>query len=253
MLEFAVIICRHSHSISRSLIAAALVAMSFPSPATNPPATQLTQYGYDNQGNLRSKWAVAEIIRRLIKISTTAPFTPERKTLDDLVASIKDGRLFRQGLRLAASKRRGIILLEGTSADVASRGMSREAIQGALISISVIMGIPLLRSRNVEESARLMIYTARQVNATVSGAIARKGLRPKGKCRSQFEILQALPGIGPARAKRLLDNFGTVEAVMCAEADELALLPGIGMTTANAIRWVLNEPQKSYCTNSSAA
>ena len=177
----------------------------------------------------------------------------ERKTLDDLVASIKDGRLFRQGLRLAASKRRGIILLEGTSADVASRGMSREAIQGALISISVIMGIPLLRSRNVEESARLMIYTARQVNATVSGAIARKGLRPKGKCRSQFEILQALPGIGPARAKRLLDNFGTVEAVMCAEADELALLPGIGMTTANAIRWVLNEPQKSYCTNSSAA
>lgn len=174
----------------------------------------------------------------------------ERKTLHDLVASIMDGRLFRQCLRLAASKRRGIVILEGTSADAAARGMSREAIQGALISISVIMGIPLLRSRNAEESARLMIYTARQVNATVSGAIARNGVRPKGKRRSQFEILQALPGVGPVRAKRLLENFGTVEGVMNAEAGELAQLPGMGLVTAKAIRWVLNEPENSYRVNS---
>ena len=174
----------------------------------------------------------------------------ERKTLHDLVASIMDGRLFRQCLRLAASKRRGIVILEGTSAAAAARGMSREAIQGALISISVIMGIPLLRSRNAEESARLMIYTARRVNATVSGAIARNGVRPKGKRRSQFEILQALPGVGPVRAKRLLENFGTVEGVMNAEAGELAQLSGMGLVTAKAIRWVLNEPENSYRVNS---
>ena len=124
----------------------------------------------------------------------------ERKTLGDLVESIKDGRLFRQGLRLAASKLRGIVILEGTAADLATCRMNREAIQGALISLSVIMGIPLLRSRSAEESARLMIYAARQVSATASGAIARKGVRPKGKRRSQLEVLQGLPGIGPARA-----------------------------------------------------
>ena len=174
----------------------------------------------------------------------------ERKTLCDLVESIKDGRLFRQCIRLAASKRRGIVILEGTAGEAARHGMSREAIQGALISISVMMGIPLLRSRDAEESARLMIYTARQVSTTVSGAIARKGVRPKGKRRHQIEVLQALPGIGPARAKRLLDNFGTVEAVMHAGVEELALLPGIGTVTAQAIRWVLNEPENSYCVDS---
>ena len=166
----------------------------------------------------------------------------ERKTLGDLVESIKDGRLFRQGLRLAASKLRGIVILEGTAADLATCRMNREAIQGALISLSVIMGIPLLRSRSAEESARLMIYAARQVSATASGAIARKGVRPKGKRRSQLEVLQGLPGIGPARAQRLLDNFGTVQAVVQAEAEELARLPGIGAKTAEAIRWVVSEP-----------
>ena len=104
----------------------------------------------------------------------------ERKTLNDLVQSIKDGRLFRQCRRLAASTLRGVVILEGTTGDIASGGMSREAIQGALISVSVMMGIPLLRSRNAEESAKLMVYAARQVSATVSGAIARHGAQGPG-------------------------------------------------------------------------
>lgn len=174
----------------------------------------------------------------------------ERKTLGDLVESIKDGRLFRQCICMAASKRRGILILEGTTRDFVRHGMSREAIQGALISVSVTMGIPLLRSRDAEESARLMIFAARQVSTPVSGAIPRKGVRPKGKRREQIEVLQSLPGIGPARANRLLDHFGTVEAVMRAEATELAHLPGIGTATAQAIRWILNEPDNCYCVNS---
>jgi len=61
----------------------------------------------------------------------------ERKTLIDLVSSIKDGRLFRQACRLAQSHKRGIIILEGTSRDLASSKMRREAVQGALISLTV--------------------------------------------------------------------------------------------------------------------
>ena len=42
----------------------------------------------------------------------------ERKTLRDFAVSIKDGRLFRQAIRLAAGPARGIIILEGSSADL---------------------------------------------------------------------------------------------------------------------------------------
>lgn len=171
----------------------------------------------------------------------------ERKTLLDLAESIKDGRLFRQACRLAASPKKTVILLEGTAADLASSHMRREAIQGALITLSVILGIPLLRSLSPEESARLMLYTARQIQAAVSGAIPRKGARPKGKRALQLHILQGLPGIGPTRAERLLVRFGTVENVLQALPDDLSAVRGIGQATARRIRWAVTEPRSMYC------
>lgn len=170
----------------------------------------------------------------------------ERKTLLDLVESIKDGRLFKQACRLAASPKQTVILLEGTTADLASSRMSREAIQGALITLSVILGIPLLRSLSPKESARLMLYTARQMRAVVSGAIPRKGARPKGKRALQLYILQGLPGIGPARAERLLARFGAIESVLRAQPDDLSAVRGIGPATARRIRWAVTEPRSTY-------
>jgi DNA excision repair protein ERCC-4 len=170
----------------------------------------------------------------------------ERKTLPDLVASIADGRLFRQANRLAAGQRRGVILLEGRAKEIADSGMSREAIQGALICVSVVLGIPLLRSRDAKESAQLMIYAARQLQRVLSGALPRPGARPKSKRKIQLHILQGLPGVGPSRAERLLERYGSVEAALAAEWEDLALLPGIGEVTARKIRWAVSEPIARY-------
>ena len=170
----------------------------------------------------------------------------ERKTLLDLAESIKDGRLFKQACRLAASPKKTVILLEGTSAGMATSGISREAIQGALITLSVILGIPLLRSLSPEESARLMLYAARQTQTVASEAIPRKGARPKGKRGLQLYILQGLPDIGPARAQRLLARFGSIENVLHAQPDDLSALQGIGPATARRIRWAVTEPRSAY-------
>jgi len=64
----------------------------------------------------------------------------ERKRWPDLVASVVDGRLFRQACRLAASPLPTVLLLEGREEDIAESAMTREAIQGALVSVSVILG-----------------------------------------------------------------------------------------------------------------
>ena len=170
----------------------------------------------------------------------------ERKTLPDLVESIKDGRLFKQARRLAASPRKTVILLEGRMANLATSHMSREAIQGALITVSVIFGIPLLRSLSPEESARLMLFASRQLQTAVSGAIPRHGARPRGKRALQMHILQGLPGIGPARAQRLLEKFGAIENVLRAPPDDLSAVPGIGVATARRIRWAVTEPPSAY-------
>ena len=170
----------------------------------------------------------------------------ERKTLLDLVASIKDQRLFMQACRLARKAERPVIVLEGTGRDLQDTRMRRESIQGALISLSLVLGIPVLRSMNPKETAQLMVCAARQMQTAATGAYPRGGYRPKGKKRTQHHILQGLPGIGCDRAKSLLENFETVESVMNADEKDLAAVHGIGKITARKIRWALNESPGSY-------
>ena len=163
----------------------------------------------------------------------------ERKTLLDLAASIKDGRLFAQGLRLAEAPLRGALILEGRSQDLADSRMRREAIQGALVTLTLFLGIPLLRSMDPEETASLMLFAARQGRAFAWGALPRKARRPRGKVRVQNHILQGLPGVGPERARRLLDRFGTIEAVIAAPPEALASVSGIGTGNADGFRCAL--------------
>jgi ERCC4-type nuclease len=170
----------------------------------------------------------------------------ERKTLVDLVASIKDGRLFTQACRLADSELWTALILEGTGRDLADSGMRREAIQGALITLTLYLGIPLLRSRDPQETAQIMLFAARQGRALASGALQRRGRRPRGKYRTQTRVLQGLPGVGPERAKLLLERFGSVEAVMTAGRDDPESVRGIGKGTAEAIRWAVGESAPDY-------
>ncbi len=165
----------------------------------------------------------------------------ERKTLPDLVASIKDGRLFAQGERLAKAVPRGALILEGTTSDLGATRMSREAIQGALVSLALFYDLPLLRASDPAETARLMLFAARQARAFARGTIPRHGRRPRGKTRLQSHILQGLPRVGPERAKRLIDHFGSVQAVIAADAEALMQVPGIGAGVAEVIRWAVRD------------
>jgi hypothetical protein len=76
--------------------------------------------------------------------------------------------------------------------------------------------------------------------------LARKGKRPWGKLRTQLHILQGLPGIGPERARLLLEVFGSVEAVLTASEEALRSVDGIGTTTVKRICWAIREPESVY-------
>jgi len=166
----------------------------------------------------------------------------ERKTAADFAASLIDGRLFRQTAALAASVGRAVVLLEGAEADWQATGVRREALQGALITIAVFYGLALLWSAGPEESARLLVYIGRQTQQCIHGGLARPGYRPKGRRARQLFLLQGFPGLGPERAARLLERFGSVRAIMTAPIEELALVPGIGEKTAAKMRWILDGP-----------
>lgn len=199
---------------------------------------------------LRSLHGIEVAVQRLPlgDYEVAGRFLFERKRLLDLATSLKDGRLLGQACRLAVAPQRSVLILEGTARDLAASRVRREALQGALVSIAVFLGIPLLRAKAPEESARLMVYAARQAHAVAQGPLPRPlpAKRPRGKRKAQLYLLQGLPGVGPARAQRLLEAFGSVEAVLTATAAELAQVPGVGATTVDAIRWAVSEQVGHY-------
>lgn len=150
-----------------------------------------------------------------------------------------DARLFRQAEKLARRGRRGLLILEGTASPTAETGVAREALQGALITVSVFFGLAVLRARDATETARLLIYLGRQAQRFARQAFPRSGYRPKGRRARQLFVLQGLPGVGPGRAENLLARFGSVENVARASAAELAKAEGIGETTTAKIRGII--------------
>lgn len=191
---------------------------------------------------------VALTVRRLTAgdFAVEENFLVERKSLRDFAVSVVDARLFRQAEKLARSGRRGILILEGTASPTAETGVSREALQGALITVAVFYGLAILRARDATETARLLIYLGRQAQRFSRQAFHRPGFRPKGKRARQLFVLQGLPGVGPGRAEKLLARFGSVEKVTQAPATELAMVDGIGATTAAKIRGIVEEEPGLY-------
>lgn len=171
----------------------------------------------------------------------------ERKTAKDFAASLIDGRLFSQASRLVQSPLRPAYIIEGTADEWKSLKVKRPAIQGALISLMLIFDIPVLRSNDPAETAHLVYYTGQQlIRAQGDGCVPIRRIKAKRRSTRKRHVLQSLPGIGPDRANRLLDHFGSVRACLAANAEELATIPGIGLTTARKIVETVEESPAPY-------
>jgi DNA excision repair protein ERCC-4 len=165
----------------------------------------------------------------------------ERKTAADFAQSLIDGRLFGQAKRMVASSLRSAYIIEGKGAEWSALGVSREALQGALVTLMLVFDIPVFRSAAPAESARLMVYIGSQLmRLRDPNHLPYREAKAKRKKTRQLRILQSLPGIGPDRAKRLLERFGTVRACFDAPVEELLKVEGIGPKTAAAIDQVIS-------------
>jgi DNA excision repair protein ERCC-4 len=160
----------------------------------------------------------------------------ERKTAADFAASLLDGRLFSQASKLVQSPFRPVYIIEGRAEDWQSLRVKRPAIQGALISLMLIFDIPVLRSNHAGETGHLLHYAGQQLMRARNGNCGPvRQIKAKRSSTRQRRVLQSLPGIGPDRARRLLEHFGSVRSCMAADEDALASIPGIGQVTARKI------------------
>ena len=171
----------------------------------------------------------------------------ERKTLNDFLTSIKTGRIFQQAYRIAQTGKNGLIILEGDKTMVDSSLMSRKAVQGALIHLTVFIGIPVIRSLNIQETATLLIDI---LNQSKQQELPRQkhiisvspGIQINKKQRQKLFLLQNLPGIGTKKGLALLKMFSTIENIVNASPADLTKVRGIGNKLAERIIAILHEP-----------
>lgn len=174
----------------------------------------------------------------------------ERKTASDFAASLIDGRLFSQASRLVQSPFRPAYIIEGSAAEWTSLRVKRHALQGALISLMLVFDIPVLRSNSPTETVRLLVYTGRQlIRARTGEQTPIRQFKAKRRATRKRRVLQALPGIGPDRARRLLEYFGSVRACLAADTETLAKIEGIGPATAQKIVDTVEESADAYTSN----
>ncbi|MEM5772888.1 MAG: ERCC4 domain-containing protein [Candidatus Aenigmatarchaeota archaeon] len=162
----------------------------------------------------------------------------ERKTYDDFISSIIDGRIFEQAKELKRNFEKPIILIEGYS----TREINENSLKGAIASLVVDFGISLISTRNQLDTAKTIYWIARKEQEEKNFTLAFKvGKKPEdGKKVKEF-IVSSIPGISTILSKRLLEKFGSVEKVFSASEEELKSVRGIGKKLAKKIKKVLSE------------
>ncbi len=167
----------------------------------------------------------------------------ERKTTEDFLSSVTDGRLFNQLTSMASNYDSPLLILEGDPRELFTlRNIHENAIRGILASIALNYRIPILYAESEEETVKYIYQIAKREqtgkDSEIRLRVGRKGLTTK---QQQQYVLEGFPMVGPQLAKALLKKFGNIRAVVNASVKELQEVENTGPIKAKKIHEVLNE------------
>jgi len=165
----------------------------------------------------------------------------ERKTVEDLLSTLMDGRdLFGQISDLRRTFDRPLLIIEGEGL-YTTRHIHPNSIRGILSTIAIDFGVPIIFSRDEEDTAALIAIMAKREQTDEKREISLHGKKTSLTLKEQQEyVISSLPEIGPAVARNLLLHFGSVEHVMSASREELMEVGLVGPKTADRIREVVS-------------
>jgi len=160
----------------------------------------------------------------------------ERKTARDFVSSIIDPQrnLFRQMADLARTYDRPILILEGR--DFYSTQMSPASIQGAMASVAIDYGVPIIPTEDQNETANVIALLVRRENKEGREPKAHGHKTARTLKEQQEYLISAIPSVGPRVARNLLRHFGSIQQVMTASVEELREVTLVGPKIAERIR-----------------
>ena len=171
----------------------------------------------------------------------------ERKNAGDLVASIEDGRIFNQAYMMSTLSSVGYVVVEGSpSLALMESKFPRRAFIGALVSLGLKRSpygyrghVNVVVLDSMYDTALFLALLHKQ---SEKGDLDRLPvLRVKGKKMMDkkgvlIAMLQAIPGVGRERARRIAERFDSVEKLVNASVTEISSVEGVSLRLARVIK-----------------
>ncbi|WP_287585785.1 DEAD/DEAH box helicase [Candidatus Borrarchaeum sp.] len=160
----------------------------------------------------------------------------ERKIVTDFLQSLIDGRLLDQIIDLKTKYQKPLLLIEGEDL-YGKRALHPEAIRGALMAISISLGVPIQWTKNEEETAQLLSLISKEEKKKGISEIKAYTKRETPQITTiQENVIAGIPGVDTVLAKRLLWELGTIERIFTSDEEHLKEIKGIGPKLAEIIR-----------------
>ncbi|MEN3000094.1 MAG: ERCC4 domain-containing protein [Acidilobaceae archaeon] len=161
----------------------------------------------------------------------------ERKTAEDYVNSLHDGRLFDQARRVLESYDNLLLIVEGDLERTARmRGREKHVISS--IASLLLEGVKVVSSSGPKYTAQLLEALARKSSETRGKRVV---IHRKPKLESlrewQLYVVSSFPGVGEKMAEKILEHYGTVEAFCLSSMSELQRI--VGEKRAERIKTIL--------------
>lgn len=163
----------------------------------------------------------------------------ERKSTQDFADTIVGGdrSLFEQIGDLTKAYDRPVLIIEGTQDSLhTARNIHSNAIRGTLVSVAVDFGVSMLWTRDQDETIEVLKVIAKREQTKTNTTVSAHGSKStQTQTDEQEYIISAFSGIGSLTAELLLEEFGSIHAVLTASKDDLTTINGIGSKTADKL------------------
>lgn len=151
----------------------------------------------------------------------------ERKTVQDFISSMINHRLINQIEELKQYENK-LLIIEGISEQELysenNSSINANAIRGFLLSILLKHKIPIIFSKNAEDTSKFINVLSKKKEKEINLNAKKKTLNKKEQL--QF-IIESFPGVGPKKAKKLLEKFGSIQNIILSSTDDLKDILGI--------------------------
>jgi len=170
--------------------------------------------------------------------------TVEFKTKKDFVDSIIDGRLLSQIKDLVKSLK-PLLIIQGDEDIYSQRNIHSNAIRGMLSAITISYRVPIIFTKNAEDTANTLYIIAKREQDPTSNEFQMHTAKPLSLKEQQEYVVAALPGVGASLAKLLLKKFGSIKKLFNAKEEKMQKVSLIGKKKSKKIKTLIDSEYKN--------